>query len=139
MTYAAVSDLSPQGGVRLPTVKRRDVYGSTSTRRFGTARKNACLVRERRRTLDEQLRSPQLAQPERDVRCRWLVARAKIAGLHQAADHRPVLVALGLLCRDEVRQREQIHLERRVGVRRKRQRRAARPERRERVHSAHAR
>lgn len=82
---------------------------------------------------DEQLGRAELSEPESDVRRRRVLAMLEVVGLHESPNHRPVLVALGLLGPDEVGQRHEIAREP-VG---QGDRRAARPQGRERRHATH--
>lgn len=52
--------------------------------------------------LDQQFGRAQFAQPEADGRWRWVRATPEVVRLEQAADHGPILVALGLLRGDEI-------------------------------------
>ena len=82
---------------------------------------------------DEQLGRAELAEPESNVRRRRVLAMLEVVRLHESPDHRPVLVALGLLGSDQVGQRHEIAREP-AG---QGDRRAASPQRRERRHTTH--
>src|SRR6266480_2295326 len=55
--------------------------------------------------VEEQLRGAKFAQPELEVAPMWLVAILELMRFHKAAEHRPIFVALGFLCLNQVRER----------------------------------